>query len=334
MFQYTTETIINKNVGNFNGKRFDTIKQSTGVHESTDNDAILIDGVALLLKNDKGAKISKIYRRCYKPSVNESLKITVVAPGSTDPLYAKGDVLRLAIKTRQEGIVSSIYKDSYRVSKKPFFYEIVCPASVTAANVASLFADAITKEMAMTDFNFFKASANGADLTLTADDCYTRFEVVNIAKVPSADITTENFGSALTGFEDYDVLMAWKRADGDVASKFDITEGTEGAGTVARLIKNLRVPTDANVNPFAPDMGGKPVPDGKYDEWVIEYESERRHIGGQVVGALDKSLTTHIIFANDGADAAASTLTTGVSADLYKALVTELGLSLADDKIA
>ncbi len=66
-------------------------------------------------------------------------------------------------------------------------------------------------------------------------------------------------------------------------------------------MKNLRIPTDARTNPFAPDFGGLPVPGGQYDQYVIEYVTERRFIGHQVMGAIDKSVTTHVLFLNSAA---------------------------------
>ena len=34
----------------------------------------------------------------------------------------------------------------------------------------------------------------------------------------------------------------------------------------------------------------------RYDQYTIECVSERRHIGSQVFGAIDKSLTTYVFF--------------------------------------
>lgn len=285
MFQYSTETIINGNVGNLpinGGVRYAAVKMSDKGMVAGE-DAFIVDGVGLYHAD----KIEKAYRRPYQEAKNEQIKITM--PSTMNGTY------RLAIWVSQEGLSSSIYADAQLRHKKPFFYEITNPT-------VQKFADAIKAEMQMTDFNFFKASVDGG-LVLTADDCYARFQKVQLVKVHEGNQV--NF----TGWEDYETPaeVDWvrkdaKEADKEVNGVTVIKFGTEGAGTVARLIKNLRIPTDANTNPFGTDMGGKPVPGGMYDQVTIEYVTERRHIGGQVMGALDNSITTHTFFVPKDSD--------------------------------
>lgn len=280
MFQYSTETIINSNVGNVpvggNNVRYAAVKMgASGITAGTD--AFLVDGVGLYHKD----LIKKVTVARYIPEVKEVIEITI-------PAVAAGETLRLAVYTSQEGLSSSTYADAQLFHKKPFFYEI--EAVGTAATDAQKLCDLINKEMRATDFNYFKASvaSGSAVLTLTADDCYTRFQKIHLATVELA--------ANMTGWEDFkSVEIDWVRKNGTVTG-VTLTPGTEGAGTVRRLIKNLRVPTDANTDVFGIDTGGKPIPGGKYDQIVIEYVTERRHIGGQVVGAIDNSVTTHTFF--------------------------------------
>ena len=274
MFQYSTETIINSNVGNVpvGGKnvRYAAVAMSEkGLTAGTD--AFLVDGVGLYHKGN----IENVSVREYQEAKPDTIEVTIPA-GLTG-------VYRLAIYTSQEGISSSIYADAQLRHKKPFFYEVEDP---TAEKLATL----IEKDMRLTDFNFFKATGTSTTLTLTADDCYTRFQKVHFAKVELAEGNT-------TGWEAFtDVKVDWERfADANVGATLTV-KGTEGNGTVARLIKNIKLPTDANTNPYASDNGGRPVPGGQYHQVVIEYVTDRRHIGGQVMGALDKSITTHIFW--------------------------------------
>jgi hypothetical protein len=293
MFQYSTETIINSNNGNVpvggSNVRYAavTINAATtngGIAPATpdskgeypDDVAFLVDGVGLYHKKN----IKKVTLAEYVPENNEIVAITI-------PAVTAKETLRLAVYTSQEGLSSSTYADAQLFHKKPFFYEI--EAAGTAATDAQTLCDLINKEMRATDFNYFKASVSGAVLTLTADDCYTRFQKIHLATVELA--------ANMTGWEDFKtVAIDWVRKDRTVAGKVALTPGTEGAGTVKRLIKNLRVPTDANTNVFGIDTGGKPIPNGQYNQIVIEYVTERRHIGGQVMGAIDNSITTHVFF--------------------------------------
>lgn len=281
MFQYSTETIINSNKGNVpvggENVRYAAVTMGAdGIEAGTD--AFIVDGVGLYHKDN----IKRVTVAKYVPEANEIVAITV-------PAVTKGDTLRLAVYTSQEGLSSSTYADAQLFHKKPFFYEI--EAVGTAATDAQKLCDLINKEMRATDFNYFKASvaSGSAVLTLTADDCYTRFQKIHLATVELA--------ANMTGWEDFkSVEIDWVRKNGTVADEVALTPGTEGAGTVKRLIKNLRVPTDANTNVFGIDTGGKPIPNGQYDQIVIAYVTDRRHIGGQVMGALDKSVTTHTFF--------------------------------------
>jgi hypothetical protein len=71
-------------------------------------------------------------------------------------------------------------------------------------------------------------------------------------------------------------------------------------GTVARLQKNNRVLTAANITPYGFDRDERPVPGGKYHQFTIQYVSERRHQTAGVFGAIDRSLTTLVFFVLDG----------------------------------
>lgn len=306
MFQYSTETIINSNNGNVpvggSNVRYAAVTMGAkGLEAATpdskgvypDNVAFLVDGVGLYHKKN----IEKVTLAKYVPEANEIVAITI-------PAVTAKETLRLAVYTSQEGLSSSTYADAQLFHKKPFFYEI--EAAGKAATDAQTLCDLINKEMRATDFNYFKASVSGAVLTLTADDCYTRFQKIHLATVELA--------ANMTGWEDFKTIaIDWVRKDsmdftlvpvGTTVNGVALMQlGTEGAGTVKRLIKNLRVPTDANTNVFGIDTGGKPIPNGQYDQIVIEYVTDRRHIGGQVMGALDKSITTHVFFV-EGAGAA------------------------------
>ena len=293
MFQYTTETIINSNeghlkgAGSITGKRFAAVALDATDGLKAGADALLIDGVGMFLAD----KISAAYKNAYAAAVNEVAVITI--PAAT----AAGKVMRLRVGLRQSGISTSNYADAQLRHIKPFFYEI--EGSTTAADNAAALAELINKEMQLTDFGYFKAEASGASLTLTAADCYTRFNEISLVEVHEAEDSPATLN--ITGWQDFDSKIDWKRDADTATDAVALTPGSEGAGTVARLIKDLRLPTDANTNPFAPDMGGKPVPGGKYTQFTLEYVTDRRHIGGQVMGALDKSITTHIFFIESAA---------------------------------
>lgn len=278
MFEYTTENIINDNKGRLkSGKRF----------ELTDG-IVYIDGVGRFdLKN-----VSEVYKSDYDAEASEIVKITIPTTG-----VAAGDVLRLVVKTRQEGLTSSIYADTQLRHIKSFFYEIKVK---DASALASEFSAIISKEMSMTDFDFFKASVETSGqtskLVLTADDVYTRFVEIEIVKRVEGECPECAVVYGLTGNEKGQLLLGWERKDGTVENKVDLTPGKEGNGTVRRIIKNLRLPTLANIDPFGLDFGGKPIPGGEYNIYTVLYCTDRHNVGHDVMGSVGKSITTHIFY--------------------------------------
>lgn len=148
----------------------------------------------------------------------------------------------------------------------------------------------------------FDASNN---MTIKALDCYTR--VLSVAFD----------GVTVSGATETPTTKAWTRkayyqnkatntlpAPTWVGTDSYFTPGTEGMGTVARLQKNNRVLTAANITPYGFDRDERPVPGGKYHQFTIQYVSERRHQTAGVFGAIDQSLVTLVFFVLD-ADATA-----------------------------
>lgn len=273
MFQYFSETIIND---------ASTIKQVTdkkGVKH------LVIDGVAVYKAG--AGDINKIYKRAYQPEVKEKL-VKELTVGDVKA----GDVVRLKVGTFQQGLVTSIYADSQLKHVKPFFVEIEVADPL---KVGTELAAALTKQLNLSDFKFFTISADETDtnkITLEGADCYTKFAEVELVKLKDVDKYSE--------FQAYDPLYKW-----DGKYEADDKQASEGNGTVTRLIKDLRVPTETNHAPFAPDFGGRPIPGSKYDQYVIETITERREMGVGVVGANAESFTKQIIFANQAEVSAA-----------------------------
>lgn len=291
MFQYTTETIINSEKGKLiDGSRFGVFSAAggdtaiTSKTAATAQDFLLIDGVnSFVLGN-----IKKIYKSPFRPEAKATATLDLTS--ATMPGAKK--VLRLTVVLREQGTVRSSMQNAYLHKSKPFHYEIEVPAANTAASVVTALVKLVNKDMSMTDFNFFKASADstGSKLVLTADDCYIQFVDVKLEEVLDLENTATPLAAKLLG------TNAVKEITGLTLTK---TAGDEGAGTVTRLVKNLRIPTGASINPFAADQGGRPVPGGEYDQYLIEYETNRRHVSGGVVGSVGEvSLTSHVIFIN------------------------------------
>jgi hypothetical protein len=136
-------------------------------------------------------------------------------------------------------------------------------------------------------------TVSGAAITIEAPDCYTRVKEIRLVTVPTDKQT--NVGAVLTGYEDYDVVLKWERKEG-TTSAVTLTPGSEGVGNTVQILKNMRLQTAANLNPYGFDMEERPLPKGKYDQYTVELVTERRHIGHDVMGSIGTSLSTVIFY--------------------------------------
>ena len=273
MWQYTTETIINSSKGNIGGtKRFDVVDHK-----------LLIEGVGSFdLKN-----IAAVYKTPYLAGKESVATITIP---TTD--LASNDTVRLQIWISEEGSIRPELQNAFLMKKLPFQFEIELGV---VANVAEELATAAMKVLNKKGAEkLFTVSGAGDTLTITATDCYIRINEVRVDKT--------NVAPSLLGYQDYQKVIAVKASDNGQTA---IVQGREGNGTVARLVKNLRIPTSASLNPFGSYQGGKPVPGGEYDQYLIQYVVDRSHMGHQVIGSVaDKSMTSHVLFIEKNTSAA------------------------------
>lgn len=298
MFQFTREFIINDNGGDgikgllASGKRFEC------------TDGVLKVARMVNLRKEDVVSVSKFKGAA---AVNEKVVIT---PDVEEDVIKTGDIVRLVITIGQSGRVTALVNDYHPLHKKQYFYEAEVLANDTipvedlvkvAKREAAMEApDRLIKVTAGSDSDEDSGSAAG-DLVVEALDPYTRIEEVRIVRVPKD--SERPVGEILTGYMDYDVVLLWKK-DNSAAEvgidTVDLTAGTEGAGTVALILKNKRLLTDANIDPYGFDLDERPIPGALYDQYLVEQLSERRHIGSQVFGSIDQSLTSHVFFVLKG----------------------------------
>jgi len=319
MYQYTTETIINSNVGNLEGVGGAKVRACVYANDGTakasmsaDSDVLVIDGVNSFIKK----YVTRVTKYPYRAADNAEATLTVALPATLP------GIARLTVMLREEGRSSSIMQDAYLHHTKPFHFEVEVGASDTAAAVATKLVKIIKKSLAMSDFKFFSVSANGAVLTFTGADCHIRF-----AEAPVLDeirpATVRNIAAVITGFEDYINI-----ATGTVTKVGDC-----GAGTVEHLIKDLRIPTGASINPFGADQGGKPVPGGQYTQYLVEYETPRAHVAHGVMGSVgEKSRTSHVFFVESAAVSTVGALLEGLVASPEAVAIPASGIAAPKQK--
>lgn len=310
MFQFTREFIINDNGTGVAGTKG---LLSDGTRFKADGDTLLVARM-VNLKKDCIVSASKVAAAA---AVNEKLTLSSLASATANDHY------RLVITISQQGRVTALVNDWHPLHKKQYFYEAV--ASTTALPVAD-FVKVADKEAAMeAPDRLIKVSTTSSNLVVEALDPYTRIDEVRIVKVPT--VSTAKVGEVLTGYQDYDVVVLWQKADqaNVTGASATFVAGSEGAGTVAQILKNKRLLTDANLDPYGFDLDERPVPGALYDQYLVEYVTERRHIGGQVFGAIDHSLTSFVFFVRANATCDAE--------DASSAFATELGKLVKVDSL-
>lgn len=273
MWQYTTETIINSNKGHLGANKDQRF--------SFDGGKLLIEGVGSF----DPKHIAAVYRTPYMASQNAQAKLKI-------DKYTAGEAIRLQVWVSEVGSIRPELQNAFLMKKLPFQFEVISQGNASAdadalvKAVSTVFAKKGGEKLFTVKIDTTASSASGAQqLVFDASDCYLRFSEVRLDQV-LADSAT------LNGYHNY------KNLEKGVVTR----EGREGNGTVARLVKNLRIPTSASLNPFGSDHGGKPVPGGEYDQYLIQYVVDRSHMGHQVIGSVaDKSMTSHVLFIEKGA---------------------------------
>lgn len=293
MFQFTREFIINDNIGKLEG----------GVKFLTKNDTLFVDNMINIRKKD----VNAIYKHTFEPEAKE--KVTIKASAITG--MAATDVVRLVITLGLRGKVSATFNDQYPDHSRQLFYETTGAAN--AADVIDGLLDSVASEATISKEKFAKIYKDGTDLVIEGPDCYTIVKEVRLAKLPQADETAK-VGALLTGYEDWDPIVVWKRKEG-ATDAVDFVAAAEGNGNTVQILKNMRLQTWGNINPYGTNIDERPLPKGQYDQYMVELVTERRHIGHDVMGSIGTSLTTVVFYV-----LASGTCEEGVSSDFEAAL--------------
>ena len=224
------------------------------------------DATAKVLKvgkmiNIEAAKVHSIHRAPYYPEVCESVKLDAAGLDGT-----------LVITISQEGRIISLVSDRLAHHTKDYIFN---------GNPDQWQAQ-FERQAAMEDMDrLIDVTVSGTDLLIEAKDCYTRIDKVVFDGATTKTWTrVGEFKTALKG--------NW--------ATDDFIPGTEGMGTVTRILKNMRLQTNAHLSAHGFDMDERPLPGGKYEQWTIQYVSERRHQSGEVFGSINHSLVTLIFF--------------------------------------
>ena len=319
MFQFTREFIINDNIGHIDDGAGNKVRFLAKGPKNAE-DVLIVERMANIRKQD----IVSVHKHVHQAEQNEIVKLDL-----SNITVAKDDLVRLIVTIREEGRVLSLVNDQYPWHSKQYFYE----GQVGANGIDDVLEDIqkqADKEAAMEEPDrLISISTASKAITFSANNCYTRFYEIRFVKVPAV----VNAANALTGYKDYNELLIVKQKDiADAVGQKALVGavdgansklGNEGCGTVTRIIKNRRLPTDAHLDPFGLQRDELPVPNGAYDQYTIEQVVERRNEGSQVFGSIDHSLTTYVFLVEHN-------VATAFEAELSKVLPGNVKICPAD----
>lgn len=261
-------------------------------------------------------------------------------PGS----YRIAIYIRLSMNSQD-----SFYSNDFVYKGKPIYIEFPVKANDTAATIATRVAHIAKKYMlVMAQEKFLTVTANEGKVTIEGVNGYQQLTKAELQKFdPDAKMV-----SCCGHVGDYAVMvegkpLAYEFNDGTFTSleqtvedgelrelgdtEVGIEPGLEAFLDYNWIMHNLRLPTLANTNIWAPTKNEQPVVGGKYNQYIIRICKERDGIAGEVVGQRATSVTTHVLYVldNDCGDTRNVAL---VEAELEK-----LGKDIqtvADDKFA
>lgn len=293
MFQFTTTHVINSDKDLTTNKDLWTAL-SGSLH---------VKGV----NNFKKDNVQSIYKAPYTAPVLSTAVFNFTPLNSVTGL-AKGDTLRLSLYIRlTEADQCSYYANDTRYKGRPFTIEFPWLGTIAATllNLNKLIKRynllVFEKEVVTTALD---STTSPTKLTLTATNEFQRFHVAKLERFVDS---SEPYGEKYV----------------EVDNVVTITDGKEGFGTYSWILRNIKIPTNAHTQAFAPKQNEMPIPGAQYTQYTIHYCVNRGPLGLNAVGDTVKSVTTSVFYVK-------SDLTTSFET----ALKTAFGLADSDLTVA
>lgn len=279
MFKWTNTLIVNSNLDSSGKAKWSAQPEDTG------------SGVV-------GSFEFKRVNKFLKPNV-----VHIYKRAASDPVLGKVTFTmdnqgvgnyRVALYIRLSGSQNSYYSNDFVFKGRPLMYEFaVKDASATAADIAKEAARVIEKIQTIYGDHWIKASANDNNLVIEGMDEYQLFTKAEIQKFDPT------LNTALVGGEFVTIATALPADDPDYDGVNTIVKSKEGFGTYWMILKDLRLPTLEARRFAALNEEELPVAGAKYNQYTIYYCKERGIMGGDAVGEVTKSMTTHVFYVKE-----------------------------------
>lgn len=282
MYQFTKTTVINTNTDYTTGlSPLFEAKEASGK-------------VPAYLEIKRHAKFLKpnivsITKAVYSDPKIAKATLDLAQLGATEGTFRIAMYIKLSLTS-----ANSYYANDLVFKGKPLYIEFVWKSGELAATVAAKVAKIVKKYfIAVYEKSLVKVSADGTKVVIEGTDEYQRFTKVDIEKY------TEGTDGRPGEFVVLKSAMPTSQStDPDYNANFTIEQGKDGFGTYQYVLKNLRLPTAPNTSWTAINKDEAPILGAKYNEYVIRQCVDRGVMGGDAVGEITKSLTTHVFFVN------------------------------------
>lgn len=274
MFQFTTTNVINSLKDYTTGKDL-LVKGDTSLN-------------ILRVANFKKENVTAIYKALAKDP--EMAKVTL----DLGELEGKaGEAYRLNLYIGLTGgSADSRYSNDLAYKGKSFSIDFIYKSD--AENTAIALEKIINKyDLMVYGQKLLEISHKAGFITIEATSEYQKFIKVNLEKFDE----TAHFGMGeyipKVTLEDIDK----KNTNAEVLpNEKGFFPGREGFGTYSYLLHNIRIPTSARTDAFAPNQDEAPVIGAKYNQYTIHYCVDRGPLGLNAVGDTVKSVTTHVFY--------------------------------------
>lgn len=280
MFQFTTTNVINSNKDYTTGLEL----WSTQAAKDGKPDSLNIKRHL----NFKKPNVVSITKAAYVEPKNGKVTLDLKTLNAS----ADGGTFRIAMYIRLAmSNQNSYYSNDLVFKGKPLYIEFVWKKGQTADKVAEQVAKNVKKYfLTVYDKPIVKVTNTEDNVVIECTDEYQRFTKVDIEKYVASDEPYQG------GYEV--VVSAKTEEDEEYDGANKIEQGVEGFGTYAWVLHNLRLPTGNRLGLGAINQDESPILGAKYDQYIIRYCVDRGIMGGDAVGEITKSLTTHVFFVN------------------------------------
>ena len=269
---FQTQTIINSNLDPDSGKDVKLFKAANGV--------LRIKRDFDFYKDKEGyGKVCAIRKRAgydaklCQATVNFTNLVNALRP-TKGVTYARFDIY-LGV----EGAEPFIYSTPWVQKGMPFWVEFTVKAGENATDIANNVAKLIeTNHIFLQDKDLINLKVEGTKLTLEGATEYQRFRQIVISKFA----LTDDYSDEVAKLGDANIVLSER--------------GKNAFGTYTQIVKDLRLPTAANWQPYHIRKVETPIVGAIYNQYIIEYVAPATNEGLGAVGQKLESTTTHVFW--------------------------------------